>query len=438
MGLSTAQKSAVEHLMRSAPDALLMRLNAVLAAARVEEPQFTPVSDIARAETENRRLRDLVLGPLQALADPNLEPPLRPLLTRVAYARLWRALPDLAPETLKGALAASAGLRPFDPLPAEFTTLYQDAALTLAAGPVPGIPEGERSRLIMLLRLATAIRQAGQKVAGWARNLNGEHMAQVRLAYKDATAGVEEGGPLFIEALQHRLDEPCQVLRLISAVMDRPSDRYLASSEMSAFGEALLADTERQVKAVRQFDPQRGREGGTAAAASLQAAHATLREFETWLTLSKDGPWGGRVAALKQGLSQTAEARIREAEPAVAAALPLASFKAMGSIAPRPGPRIDGYPADGLVQRAEGLLSFLEACRATAAVAGFGSLRGKVIESLEKRIDPYVEDLMERLRDEEDAAPELVRAYLEVAADFLGMIRGPDSAQIIRRRAAAA
>ena len=436
MGLSTAQKSAVEQLMRQAPDALLMRLNAVLGAARGDEPIFAPVSDIARAEAEDRRLRDLVLSPLHLLADRTLEPPLRPLLTGAAYARLWRALPEIVPDELAAALAATAGLRPFDPVPLEFTPLYLAAATALAAG-AGAVPEGERARLVTLLHLAPALGQVGPKIAGWARSLNSEHLALVRLAYKDASAAAEEGGPLFMEALQIRLDEPHQVLRLISAVMDRPSDRYLAASEMAFLGERLLEDVERQLKAVRQFDPLRGQEGGSAAAAALHAAHKTLREFETWLTLSKDSVWGARTTALKQGLAQTAEARIRETEPALAAALPLAAYKVMGSIAPRPGPRIDGYPVEMRVQRAEGLLAFLEESRPTAAGAGFDALRSKVIAALEDRLDPYVEDLVDRLREEEPDHPELLRAYLDVAADFLGLIRGPDAAQLVRRRAAA-
>ena len=437
MGLSTAQKIAVEHLMRSAPDALLMRLNTILAAARVEEPVFDPVSNIARAEVEDRRLRDLILSPLHVLTDPSLAPPLRALLTPAAYARLWRALPALAPEAFKDALAASAGMRPFDAPPPEFTPLYLAAADALAAGAGPA-PPAERARLVALLRLSPTLGQAGRRIAAQARNLNSENAALVRLAYKDATEGDEENGPLFIEALQTRLDAPCQVLRLISAVMDRPSDRYLASSEMAGFGERLLADADRQVKAVRQFDPSRGREGGAAAAAALHDAHATLREFETWLTLSKESPWGARVFTLKQGLVEVAEGRIREAEPAVAAALPLVALRVMGAIAPRPGPKIDGEPIELLVQRAEGLLAFLEASRATAAAAGFGSLRNRAMESLDHRLSLYVEDVVERLRQEEPYQPELLRAHLDVAAEFLGLIRGRDAAQIVRRRAAAA
>jgi hypothetical protein len=276
------------------------------------------------------------------------------------------------------------------------------------------------------------------KLSSWVRNLSGEHMAAIRLAFKDVTDADEDSAPLFMEAVLVHLEEPSQILRVISAVMDRPTDRYLAASELADLCERLLADIDRRVQGVRKFDPSRGFEGGTAEAASLAAACAAVKEFEQWLTMNKEGPWGSRIAVQKQGLAQGAEARLREVEPAVGAALPLQAGRMIGGRAPRAGPRVDGYPDDSLVRRAEGLLAFLDETRSSADKAGFGALRAKVMEALEQRIDTYVQDLLERLHAGDGTDGEWVRAFLEVAADFSGMIKGPQAAQIVRRRAAAA
>ena len=438
MSLSQVQASAVGLLMQSAPDALLGRLNAVLSVACVNEPAFAPVSAIARDEVEDRRARDLVLAPLRPLADTALAAPNPPLISPLAYRQLWRALKRLAPGAVSAAEAAATLTPRTDPTPPALAALFQIAADAVTTGEAGGVPQAERAQLATLLRLSFMLRRVQPRLVAWLRNLNGENMAAVRLAFKDAVCEVEEGGPLFVQALQIYLDEPAQVLRLISAVMDRPSDRYLAGSEMAALGERLLSDVDQRLQAVSRFDPQRGREGGAAEAASLLVASQTLSEFETWLDLAKDGPWGGRVAAQKKALTDTAEARIREIEPAVAAALPLQVYRMMGFLAPRAGPRVDGQPVERLVQRAEGLLAFLYESRAVATSAGFGALRAKTIGSLEKRLDLYVKDLVERLRAEEVQDGEQVRAYLDVAAEFLGLVRGPDAAQIVRRRAAAA
>jgi hypothetical protein len=437
MSLSEAQASAVGVLMQSAPDALLVRLSAVLSAASVDEPAFAPVSTAARHEAEDRRTRDLVLAPLRPLADPSLSAPQGPLVSPLAYRELWRALKQLAPAAVSSAEAAA--LKPYaDNTPPALAALYQIAAEALTSGAASGVPQNERTRLATLLRLSFILRRLQPRLAGWLHNLNGENMAAVRLAFKDAVGEVDDGGPLFVEALQIYLDEPAQVLRLISVVMDRPSDRYLAGSEMAFLGERLLVDVASRLNGLARFDPLRGREGGAAAAASLLIASQTLSEFETSLNLAKDGPWAVRVAAHKQVLTDTAEARIREAEPAVAAALPLQVFRMPGALAPRAGPRVDGYPVDALVRRAEGLLAFLYESRAVATSAGFGALRARAIGSLGMRLDLYVEDLVERLHAESGEDGEQVRAHLEVAAEFLGLVRGPDTAQIVRRRAAAA
>jgi hypothetical protein len=192
------------------------------------------------------------------------------------------------------------------------------------------------------------------------------------------------------------------------------------------------------VQAVRKFDPGRGAEGGAAEAGSVLVACNAVREFEQWLALNKEGPWGARIAAQKLALAQAAEARMRETEPAVAAALPLQPGRMVGGRAPRAAPRVDDYPNDALVRRAAGLLAFLDETRSSATNAGFGALRAKVIESLEQRLDTYVQDLVDRLHGDACPEPEWVRAYLDVAADFCGMIKGPQAAQIVRRRAAAA
>jgi hypothetical protein len=107
MSLSEAQASAVGVLMQSAPDALLVRLSAVLSAASVDEPAFAPVSTAARREAEDRRTRDLVLAPLRPLADPSLSAPQGPLVSPLAYRELWRALKQLAPAAVSSAEAAA-------------------------------------------------------------------------------------------------------------------------------------------------------------------------------------------------------------------------------------------------------------------------------------------------------------------------------------------
>jgi hypothetical protein len=440
MGLSPAQTGAVKGLVQTAPDALLMRLNAALSAARTSDPVFAPVSDIARAEAEDRRARDIVLEPLKPLSAPQSAPK-QALLTPADITRIWRVMRATDADNTFAATRIALSLRRHETAPATFDGVCWRAANALRNPSPHALVEAwtpsQREVLARLLKMTPVLRVAQSKLPGWVRNLNTETMAVVRLAYKDASSTANDVGPLFMDALMTYLEEPSQIIRLISAVMDRPSDRYLASSELAGLGERLLTDIEERVQGVRRFDPNRGFEGGTAEGASLQLATNAVKEFEQWLTLNKEGPWGARLNTQKQGLAMAAEAHMRAAEPAVAQALPLQPQRSAGSVAPRPAPRIDGFPVEALVRRAEGLLAFINETRTSAANAGFGAARGKVIEALEQRLDTYVDDLVERLRGSDCTDPEWVRAHLEVAADFFGMIKGPKAAQIVRRRVAA-
>ena len=123
--------------------------------------------------------------------------------------------------------------------------------------------------------------------------------------------------------------------------------------------------------------------------------------------------------------------------PAVGHALPAQPVRA-GAKAVRAPPRLNADPDPMGVVKAQGLLAFLFESRTAASYGGFGALRTKIVEALDQRIDHYAEDLLEVLHTGEAGSVHRVRAYLEIAAEFLGLVRDPKAADIIRRRAAVA
>jgi len=352
---------------------------------------------------------------------------------------------EVAPDLIDRALRAAS--RPYadDEPPPEFDQIclkvveglrrdapaYRPLARALeSAGP------GVLDRFALQMSLAPLVRATLPKLPIWARALSNDHAASIRLAFRDATAVKEDAGPAFMEMLDAHLEEPWQVLRLISLVMDRPSDRYLASSELAFFGERLLDDLDRRIEILRDFNPDRGLEGGVEAAAHVQAVAHLTAEFEQWLNIARDGPWGRRLMAQRRNLALVVEIRLREVEPAVNAALPVQSIRHAARTI-RGAPDLSRALEPRAVHKAQALLGFLSETRVVASTAGFGATRAKVVEALDARIDQYVEDLLERLHAAEEE-PEPIRAALDVAAEFLGLVREPGSAEIVRRRAAVA
>jgi hypothetical protein len=298
------------------------------------------------------------------------------------------------------------------------------------------LDEARAAMLSDILKLSPILRDVQPRVQRWARNLGNDNMAAIRLHYKDALALGEDMPYLFVECLFTYLDEPWQVLRLISAMlMDKPSDRFLAASELADFGDRLIRDVESRIESLRRFDPLRGGDNGMIEAASVRAAIQIISEFEQWLTLSKDGPWGARVGGLRRRVAAAAETHIRAAENAVSKTLPLHYERLPGGLAPRLAPYVEGYPDEGRLRRAEGLLAFIAETRLCASDAGFGALRAKSLEAVEVYIDRYVDELVDRMRGGEIEF-EWAKAYLEAAADLAGVLSGPNAAQIVRRRSA--
>lgn len=424
MALTEAKIDLVAKIFAAAPSAAVDRLESLLGMAQVADPSLEPVYTLAAKEADVRRTLAAVFSPLLPMLGP-ASPPKRALLSMRQLRQSWKTLSAEDPGVAECAAFAARLYRPGDHPPHDF-----DLACSRAAALT------KDHELARLLRLTPVLRALQPRLSGWVRAVNGETIAAIRLAFNDATETDQDAGPLFWEAVMAMLDEPWRVLRLISAATDRPSDRYLAASELACIGERILSDVDDRLAKLKRFDPSGGADAGVEAAASLLVVVQEMEEFERWISLKKDGPWGERIAAYKAALADMMEARLRETEPALAAALPTQSRGSPANA--RPSPKLALAPQRAHIVRADAYLALLEHGRAAANTGGFAAARAKTLEALEKRLDQYCEDLLDLLHRKEVDDLERVRAYLDVAAEFYLQIRGPEAAQIVRRRAAAA
>ena len=445
-GLSEARVGAVRRLIEQVPDGAIRSLETALAGSDRADQSLALVYDIVNAEVLDRRTRSAVFAPLTPLCLPPPDALQRLAFPHAALALTWRGLKAVDPENVALAIRLAAPLRHDDETPEVFDELCRRAAEGLrqaeaAFQPLAALLDaqgpGARRTFGDALALSSLARTALKRMPTWVRTLSGEYAAAIRLAFRDAVAVSDDAGPPFMEILFGHLDEPHQVLRLISLVMDRPNDRYLAASELASFGERLLDDLDRRIEDIRRFDPGRGLEGGVALAGSVFVCTTIINEFEQWLAINREGPWGARLAANKRAMALAVEARLREVESAVGAALPTQPIRAGGK-AVRGAPRLNADPNLDAVTKAQALLGFLYESRLAASYGGFGAVRNKVVETLDPKIDQYTEDMLELLHGGADAPAERIRAYLDIAAEFLGLVRDPKAAEIVRRRAAVA
>jgi hypothetical protein len=445
--MSGTKLALVRSLIEQAPDTAIQNLLLALTADSRHDDSLTAVQYMVETEASDRRARNVAFAPIAPLcavggAFSALSFPPR------ALSLIWKALKEHAPDDV--ALAKSAIARWHDPNVAPdatavvFDRLCGRAAEglrrgegTFAAAAAAADAGGGRGSLAACLDLAPVVRRALDKMPQWLGRITSEKAANLRLAYRDAVAIADDAGPRFFEMLAAHLTEPWLILRVISGIMDRPNETYVAGSELASFGERVMADIERRLAELTAFQSAAGRDAAHAAARTVHLAVAEIAELQQSIYLTPEGPWGRRVARYKRTLALTIEGRLKAIDKAVASALPLQTVK-MGPRTMRGLPRLT-HPADPIaVEKAETLLVFMDEVRSSAASGGFASAIGKTLEGLEQRLDSYVESVLEELRADDGVDPEFARAFLDIAADFFVFIRGEQSAQIVRRRAAAA
>ncbi len=179
---------------------------------------------------------------------------------------LWAALKDQAPGQVE---EAEARCNPWDleeGPPEVFNDLCKVAAKGLRAQAEPVFQALDAvcdiDELASCLELSHIVRTALPRLSEWVSKMSEERASAARLAYKDACAIRPDAGPLLFEMLAAHLPDDWRILRVISAVMDRPGDKFWASSEVSVFGERVLADIEKNIAFIETFDPAKGEAEG--------------------------------------------------------------------------------------------------------------------------------------------------------------------------------
>ena len=446
-GLSEDKIAVLRQLVLTAPDPVIHGLESAFADDLSSIGPLASIRAMVEAEAADRTVRNTVLAPVQRLFGGVVQEG-RLSFPRVALGMVWRGLKAGQPGLTRQAAMSLQGWNPdshaapeaFDVLCAQAAQGLRDRAapdFAAAAAACDGLMKDGATQLATCLDLAPIVRPALVRLSEWVQRMTTERTAAVRLVYRDAVAVADDAGPRFFEMLAGHMNEPWLILRIISAVMDRPTERYLAASELAGFAERVLDDIDAKIGAVRGFELAGGVAAGRRAGAAVQCVVDQIAEFEETIQLAPGGPWHARISKQRKTLAVTVESRLKEVEDRLGEALPLQSVR-FGARLVKGTPKLTDEPNALGVERCSALLAFADEVRACAANAGFGAVRNRVLEAIDKRLDLYIEDVLDRLRTGETENPDLARRYLDIAAGLLGFCRDERAAQIVRRRAAAA
>lgn len=444
-GLSEDKIEIVRTLVRSAPDRVVGRLQAALMNAGAD-PALSSVRRLVEVEAADRRLRNTVLAPIAPLCVGDGSAPDMLRFPAATLGAIWRGLKTQCPHEVEFAAAVLIDFLPDESSPDPFDDLVRRAAAGLRAREqadfrrAAELADGARAygaaELCACLDLAAVVREASLRLTEWTGRASEERTAAARLAYKDAVRISEDAGPRFFEMLAGQLPQPWMVLRIISAVMDRPHQTYLAASELAVFALRLMDDIDRGLDEVGHFDPDAGPAAARALAKTVELITLQINQIDESIELVRETGWGKRLADQKKTLAKVVENRLREAEKAMLAALPRHPMRVARVM--KDVPRFTSPPDRTVTGRAIALLSFAEAIRNSANYGGFASMRAMLLEELGVALDTYVEEALDMMRHNEVEDPSIGQSFLDLAATFNGLVRDRRAAEIVRRRAAAA
>ncbi|HEY0650492.1 hypothetical protein [Phenylobacterium sp.] len=438
--LSERKIAIVRTLVEQAPDRVVGSLRLALAETG-DESALGGVKRLVEAEAADRTLRNTILQPIAPMCVAGGDDPAELTFPARTLSLIWRALKDTEAEAVEK-------LRKDEYFEAHKLTDAQDQLVAAAAA---GLRErahpdyiaaaelADRGRddgakqLIAALEIGAVVRHTTQRMPEWLAHPGGDTTAGARLAYKDAVAIADDAGPLFFRMLAAQMAQPWMVMRIISAVMDKPTERYLRDSELADFGEKLLADIDASIAAIGAMNAADGPGMGRIGARLAELVVHQIMEMEGSVELPRDQGWGLRVVKQRASLAAVVEARLKEAERAVIEALPM--FAPRNQRVRHQVPRLSAPPEERWVTHATTLLAFSEELRTTANYGGFSTVRNKMVGKLGEYIDHYVESVVDLLHTDDVEDRAIAAAFLECAADFSVFLRGDKAAELIRRRA---
>ena len=278
VGLSERKIEIVRTLVESAPDKIVGGLHPALSASSGDSV-LAGDKLLVEAEADDRLLRNTVFQPVGPLFVGDGTGTHSLVFPSRALSLIWRGLKATAPDDMAAAAAAAAGVakalaaeqRPPDP-----TRVFDSLVLTAAAA-LRGsdardfqlaVELCERARagsaemLACCLDITPVVRRTLGRLPDWIATPGDDNAAAARLAYKDAVAVAEDAGPRFFEMLAAQITPPWMVLRIVSAVMDKPTERYLSESELGGIPERELKDIDEALQAIAKMDIDGGRKAG--------------------------------------------------------------------------------------------------------------------------------------------------------------------------------
>lgn len=447
--ISSSQRAKLEALWRSIPANTRTTLLATAKAGRDRDASAQGLYEIISGLEDALRApagdlaKPYVLAPLRPLVgDPNVQPPSRFRFTPEDLSKIWGWVSrHLAPATVEKAKACTKPEN--DPVWFEYRREVGEALAeaVIASERVPKDMTALMKRFgsegkamltdaVTLMRYSEEIAGAMSRLPGRIDDLDDDLCHRLKQLYDELSDSRPDAAVWVLLLTMGRLESPWQIFRAIARIGKREDDLVVSKTDLAAVGDAVLADTGFFAARLKQ-PPQ-----------TLAEAKACFNLFDRFVAYStgmtaefgirKAGRWGQVLFSLRAEASSNVEKILNKVPLALDSGLPEPRRGRTGRIIPAQ------LPSTQSIDRAEGLLYFLAACREHANAAAIVSTQKRIADAAEKRMQDAGDMLVDLVAASEGQNRTAAQEGLEITARLLQAAGREDVATLLRRRGLAA
>lgn len=292
----------------------------------------------------------------------------------------------------------------------------------------------DAEEMALLLGVGAQVLNIQKKLPRGTATLTEDLIWSLREIYDALFLSNPDAAPYVPVITMGRLAKPWEALRLPLMIVRKTQDTLISSTDMGLAGELLFHDLEDlafQIRAVRhpEFD------------ADLLIRHlvrftklstAVVKEID----IRKDGRWGQTLMRDRVVVGETMQTMMERAATEIAAAIPTQRSGAYGG-----GPlvpNIEHMPRQPeKSERALRYAKLLAGCRHLAPGASFGAKHKDVEDEMERLLRAYNEDIVEAVRDPDEARRAKAEPFFRTAVDLTATLFSEEEAEFLRRRARA-
>jgi len=430
------KRALLREMFSSMPIRHLESLSEALSYSK--DAKFTEVASMLATEESSRRLRDSVFTPFKGFflnreKDPKYDGKAFPYWF---YRKLWAKLCEREDGLIPLAVIDNHHYSVADDTPTSFLGLIKAAGALCrlngdefkdASGEIPYELLEDFAAYCDIYRLSAEL--LGELKETISRP-DANRSARLRIMFRYASDIHEDGSVRLMETAYAYLKDPASVLKIISIILDRPSDRFLVISEMARFGERALAKLEafgtRLMEYRRQPHFSQLVDFGLEASQALKEIHSIQDAIE----LTKDGPLGKRLSIVQTKIIDFIEETIKSYDRPLKDVFPQTGSKN------RSMPRVEAIIKPESMLRLSHIIEFCFSVQPLASTCGYLVLLNQVFEKIGRTAEDYFDGLLELANDDNPPAYNPLMMAFERAEDITQKIAGEEKANLMRRRVA--